>query len=68
MTSPHHAYSTSNHSHPQEPVDNMFDEFVSHREDEMNTGNEVAEALEERGREHEDEDAKSVLNEFVNES
>ena len=67
MTSPRHGYSTSNHSHPND-ADNMFEEFVTNREDDINQGNEVAEALEDRGREHEDEDAKSVLEEFVNDA
>ena len=34
-------------------VDRMFDEFVSHPEDDLNQHSEVAEALEDRGREHE---------------
>lgn len=42
----------------------MFDEFVTQPEDDVNQGNEVAEALEDRGREHEDD---GVLDEFVHE-
>lgn len=67
IASPRHGYSNSNHSHPTD-ADNMFDEFVTQREDDMDQGNEIAEALEDRGREHEDEDAKSVLQEFVHDT
>lgn len=45
-------------------VDRMFDEFVSHPEDDVNQHSEVAEALEDRGREH----AVDSGNEFTQES
>ena len=70
-TSPQQGYSTSNHSHPNDAEDNMFEEFVTNRDEDITQGNEVAEALEEaRGREHnEDEESKSVvLEEFVNDA
>ena len=47
----------------------MFDEFVTQPEDDVNQRNEVAEALEDRGREHENENENEddgVLDEFVN--
>lgn len=65
LDSPHHGYSNSQ-SHVRDTVDNMFDEFVTQPEDDMNHRNEVAEALEERGRENDDEDdERDVLNDFV---
>lgn len=68
-TSPQQGYSTSNHSHPNDVEESMFEEFVTNRDEDITQGNEVAEALEARGREHnEDEESKSVvLEEFVNE-
>ena len=47
-------------------MDNIFDEFVTQPEDDVNHRNEVAEALEDRGREHENED-DGVLDDFVHE-
>ncbi|KAL6722178.1 hypothetical protein ACLMJK_001285 [Lecanora helva] len=68
MGSPHHGY-PNNHSHMRDTVDNMFDEFVTQPEEDMNHRNEVAEALEERGRENDenDDDGRDVLNDFVHE-
>lgn len=64
----HHEYSNSQHSQPRESMDHMFDEFVTDPGDDVDQRNEVAEALEDRGREHEDEDAgQRVLEEFVHE-
>ncbi|KAG8529779.1 uncharacterized protein KY384_005260 [Bacidia gigantensis] len=40
---------------PPADVDRIFDEFVTHPEDDINDSNEVAEALEDRGREQEAE-------------
>ena len=66
MGSPHNSY--SNQSHVRDTVDNMFDEFVTHPEDDMNHRNEIAEALEERDREtHDVDDGRDVLNDFVHE-
>lgn len=68
LHSPHHSYTNSN-AHVRETVDNMFEQFVTQPEDDMNHQNEVAEALEERGRENNDEDdGRDVLNDFVHES
>ncbi len=68
MDSPHHGYTPSN-AHVRETVDNMFDQFVTQPEDDMNDQNELAEALEERGRENnEDDDGRDVLNDFVHET
>lgn len=64
--SPAHSYSNSHQSAPRDNVDNMFDEFVTQPEDDVNHRNEVAEALEDRGREHENED-DGVLDDFVQE-
>ena len=67
MDSPHHSYSNSQ-SHVRDTVDNMFDEFVTQPDDDLNQPNEIAEALEERGREaHNADDGRDVLNEFVHE-
>lgn len=66
MNSPHHSYSNSHQSAARDNVDNMFDEFVTQPEDDVNHRNEVAEALEDRGREHENED-DGVLDDFVHE-
>ncbi|KAL9100622.1 MAG: hypothetical protein Q9163_004023 [Psora crenata] len=50
-------------------ADRMFDEFVTHPEDDMNQNNEIAEALEDRGRENEGQnDVDIKVNEFVEES
>ncbi len=66
IDSPRHGYSNS-HSQVRDTVDNIFDEFVTQPEDDMNHRNELAEALEERGRENNDEDdGRDVLNDFVN--
>ena len=47
----------------------MFDEFVTQPEDDMNHRNEIEEALEDRDREHEDEDdGSNGLDDFVNEA
>ena len=55
INSPRHNYSSSSHSHPQDSTDNdnLFEEYVDQpdEEDELNQGNEVAEALEDRDRE-----------------
>lgn len=68
MDSPHHGYTSSN-AHARETVDTMFDQFVTQPEDDINHENELAEALEERGREnHEDDDGRDVMNDFVHES
>jgi len=45
----------------------MFDEFVTQPDDELNHGSEVAEALEDRGRENENDNVGNVLEEFVQE-
>ena len=66
LNSPHHSYSNSHQSASRDNVDNMFDEFVTQPEDDVNHRNEVAEALEDRGREHENED-DGVLDDFVHE-
>ena len=68
IDSPHQGYSNSQ-SHAQDPVDNIFDEFVTQPEDDMNNRNEVAEALEEvnRGNDEQD-DRRDVLHDFVNDS
>lgn len=64
MNSPHHGYSNSHHAHPRDPtVDNMFDEFVTQPEEDVNHHNEIAEALEERALE--DDNARRALDEFV---
>jgi histone demethylase JARID1 len=68
MGSPHHGYTNSN-VHTRETVDNMFDQFVTQPEDDMNHQNELAEALEERGRENDElEDVRDVLNDYVHDS
>lgn len=67
MGSPH-GYA-NNHTNARETVDNMFDQFVTQPEDDINQQNELAEALEERGRENnDDDDGRDVLNDFVHEA
>jgi len=61
-----HGYMNNHHSASRE-VDHMFDEFVTQPDDELNHGSEVAEALEDRGRENENDNVGNVLEEFVQE-
>ena len=50
-------------------ADRIFDEFVTHPEDDVNQHNEVAQALEDRGRENEAQNAGDVkIEEFVQEA
>ena len=68
MTSPRHGYSGSSHSHPNEAEDSMFEEFVTNRDEDIAQDNdEVAAALEDRGRENADEETKSpsVMDDYV---
>lgn len=67
-TSPHHNYSASNHSQLQDAAENddVFEEFVENRDDDMDRGNEIEEALDNRDREQENEDAaRDAMKEFV---
>lgn len=57
----------NNHQSASREVDHMFDEFVTQPDDELNHGSAVAEALEDRGRENEDDDVDKVLEDFVQE-
>ena len=67
LDSPNQIFSNS-HSNIRDPVDNMFDEFVTQPDDDMIHQNEVAEALEQSGRENNGgDDVKDVLNDFVHE-
>ncbi len=68
MASPRHGYSGSSHSHPNEAEDSMFEEFVTNRDEDIAQDNdEVAAALEDRGRENADEETKStsVMDDYV---
>ena len=65
MDSAHHGYE-SNRAEVVDSVDNIFDEFVTQPEDDIGNGNEVAQALEDRGREHtNDDDGRDMMNDFV---
>lgn len=65
---PHHGYSSSHQSASREVVDHIFEEFVMQPEDDVNHRSEATEALEDRGREDEEEDdGRNVLDEFVHE-
>ena len=66
MDSQHHGYENTN-VHVNESVDKMFDEFVTQPEDDINHANEIAEALEDRGRENTNDDGRDVINDFVHE-
>ena len=54
-------YSSGHHSQQRDNVDNIFDEFVTQPEDEVEHHNEIAEAMEDSRREREDEMVRKFL-------
>lgn len=66
LNSPPLGYSNSGQPPARDTtVDNIFDEFVAQPEEDLNHRSEVVEALEDRGREHENESGANPLEEFV---
>ena len=67
IDSPRHGYSNSQ-SHEQDAMENIFEKYVTQPEDDMNHRDELAEAIEERGRENNEDDVRDVMNDFVHET
>ena len=65
MLSPqHHSFSSGHQSGGN--LEHMFDEFVTDPPDDVGGRNEAAEALEDRGREEEEEQGRMFADEYLN--
>ena len=68
---PNHILSPHNHAFATQASgvhldNNIFDDFVADTSDELGGRNEAAEALEERGREDEDEQGRIFADQYLN--
>lgn len=66
MLSPQHHSFSSGHLSGSNLENNIFDDFVTDPSDDLGGRNEAAEALEDRGREEEEEQGRIFADEYLN--